>query len=96
MSTSYYRMVSKYKGHHYFKVVDNQENVVKVTFGAQPKAGRPFCPGITLIKYTTFISSYGWKMEDPTYNRDITKITKKEYDQAFGICLKKLMLYESD
>ena len=85
----YYRLIGDYKGHHYFKVDHhNMDNpVIKVTFGTQPKRGRPYCPGITMIKYTSFIGNYGWNMEN---RKDIKEITKTEYDKAFDGLLKKL------
>lgn len=87
----YYRMVDQYKGHHYFKVNPiTMERVVKITVGTQPKAGRPYCFGITLLKYVTFTSSYGWRKDDPNYNTNIQKISKKEYEDAFDLVVKRL------
>ncbi len=87
----YYRMVDKYKGHHYFKVNPiKMSEVVKITVGTQPKAGRPYCFGITFIKYLTFVSSYGWRKDDPRWNPNILRISKKEYDSAFDLVVKRL------
>lgn len=86
----HYRMISKYKGHHYFKLKEGSDLVTKVTVGTQPKKGRPYCVGITLITLSTFVSSYGWKLDDPEWNTDIKKISKKEYQEAFNIVLKKI------
>lgn len=87
----YYRMIDPYKGHHYFKVNPiKMSDVVKITVGTQPKAGRPYCFGITLLKYVTWTSSYGWRKDDPHYNTNIKKISKEEYESAFNLVTKKL------
>jgi len=98
MEAIYYRLVHEKKGHHYFKVLSNQEDVIKITFGNQPKRGGVDPSGITLLKYCTFISSYGWNLSRRSdhhelYMSKMQVITKKEYDLAFRIITKKLRDY---
>lgn len=92
MKQGYYRLVHQYKGHHYFKVEKVNEPILKITFGVQPKKGRPWCPGITNISYNTFISSYAWQYTDsntkPSFG--LKKISKQEFDTATKIMLKAL------
>lgn len=92
MRKKYYRLINDYKGHHYFKVGEPDEPVLKITFGTQPKAGRPWCPGITLIKYITFVSSYGWNLDGKVKGGGygLRRITKKEFDQAYQTLLKTI------
>lgn len=94
METKFYRVISDYKGHHYFMVKSPENPVVKVTFGVQPKKGRPFCPGITLINYNTFISSYGWNMTArfKEAKSTISEITKEEFEKAKKTLSKTLEL----
>lgn len=94
MKYVYYRFKCDHRGLHYFRVKKIKGEptplVVKITIGTQPKKGRPFCVGITLIKYITFISSYGWKMESEEWNNSIKEITEAEYNKAFELLMKKL------
>lgn len=91
----YYRIVHEYKGQHYFKVTEGSSYVVKITYGTQPKKGRPFCPGITLINAKTFWNNYAWQVKprnqviksDQSYCKEIEK---KEYTDAYNCIIKKL------
>lgn len=74
-------------GKRYFKVYGENLDVVQVISSTQSKKGRPYQKGITLIKYTTFIGSWGWKMSS---SRFMKRIKKKEYDLQFNKVLKKL------
>jgi hypothetical protein len=85
-TTKYYFYSNKHQGQRYFKV-DPFKDVIQVVVHTQPKKGRPFMKGITLMKYLTFLQSWGWKMEESIY---LKEITKKEYEKAFAKILKKL------
>jgi len=82
--TKYYKLIHPNKGHHYFRVKSTDDDVLKVTFGVQPKKGRPWCPGITLIRYTTFIASYGWNLSGKfPRGYQAEEITEEEFEAAY-------------
>ena len=87
----YYRLMSTYKGQHYFRVhTGESKDVTKITYGIQPKTGVPYCPGITLIKYSTYVTAYGIFKDGLSKNTFIKEITKAEYDMAFKIIMQHL------
>lgn len=83
----YYEFSNPNIGKRYFKVNGENIDVVQVIAHTQSKKGRPYQKGITLIKYTTFIGSWGWKMSS---SRFMKQISKSEYEKQFNKTLKKL------
>lgn len=88
----YFRLINRYKGHHYFEERGENKLVTKITFGVSKKKGRAFCPGVTLIKYDTYLSAYKWYIDSINEDRSpvFTEITKEEYDKAFDLIQKRL------
>jgi hypothetical protein len=83
----YYKYKDDYSGIKYFKVGEIDEDVTQVIYTHKEKKGRAYCLGITKIKYTTFISSYGWKIKESKY---CIQVEKSEYEDAFSETLLKL------
>lgn len=91
----YYRLKHPFLGLHYFKVQEkigeDYSDVIRVTFGnGKIKKGRPYNPGITLSRYSTFIANYAWQKDKPERKLFISEISKEEYEKAYKLLLKKL------
>ena len=88
MSTEikYYRYFNINQGERFFKVRP-KKNVIQVIVSVQLKKGRAYTQGISIMKYSTFIGSYGWKMKE---SRNITEISREEFYKKFNKILKKL------
>lgn len=83
----YYKYETPHTGIRYFKVKDNHSDVVQIVYSHKEKVGRAYCIGITLIKYTSFIGNYGWKLDESKY---IKEVTAEEYAIAFVETFQKL------
>ncbi len=84
--TKYYFYSNLNQGRRYFKVQPFKD-VVQIVVHVQPKKGRPYQKGITLMRYTTFLSSWGWKLNE---SKNLKQITEKEYELIFDKILKRL------
>ncbi len=85
--TKYYRYQDTYSSIKFFKVKDQYSDVVQVIHTHTPKVGRSYCVGITLIKYTSFIGNYGWKLAE---SKNCIEITKNDFTKAFMETAQKL------
>ena len=72
METTYYIYSNPYRGERYFKVT-KYEKVLQIIASVIPKKGRPYQEGVNYIAYSTFIGSYGWKMKESRWLKEISK-----------------------
>ena len=79
----YYRYDNKYVGEKFFRT-NGTNDVLSIVSSVQEKKGRTFCIGVTYIKYSTFIGSWGWKLEE---SKNIVEIKKSEFNYE----LKKMV-----
>lgn len=86
-TAKYYRYESEHVGIKFFRVIEF-EDVLQIISKQQKKTGRPYCPGITKIKYTTFISSSGWRLKE---SRFIKEITERQFQKEFDKMVKRLL-----
>lgn len=84
--TKYYLYKSEWRGERYFKVAP-WKDVVQIVVYTQPKKGRPYQKGITLMKYISFIGSWGWKLKE---SKNIKEVSKAEFEKMFEKILKRL------
>lgn len=84
---SYYRYENPNVGVRYFKVTKENEPVLQVIESVQAKKGRAYTIGITYITYLTFIGSWGWRLSE---SRFIKEISVDEFNLALNKSLNKL------
>lgn len=86
----YYRFENDHIGLKFFKVKDEASDVVQITVKHKVKKGRAYCPGITKIKYTSWVGSYAWYLASKINPSCIKEITQKEWEKQFSKMLKNL------
>ncbi len=86
MKAKYYRHYNEYQGERFFKVVKGKD-VLQIVASTAIKRGRPYMAGINMMKYISFIGSWGWKMQE---SRCLTEISKKEFEKKFLKIINKL------
>lgn len=69
----YYSYSNIHQGERYFRVKDNNSDVLQIVTKVTEKKGRVYCLGVSYIRYSTFIGSWGWKMKESRWLKEITK-----------------------
>lgn len=82
--SKYYKFSNENVGIRYFKV-NQSEYVLQVISHTQKKKGRPFQKGVNLIRYSSFIGSWGWKLDNSKF---IKEITKDEFEKQLNKMIK--------
>lgn len=83
----YYRYESEHVGIKFFRVIEF-EDVLQINVAQQIKRGRPHCPGITKIRYISFLSASGWRLKE---SKCITEITEERFTKEFDKMVKRLL-----
>lgn len=82
----YYKYENAQVGTNYFRVGKPTQDVLKITSHQTLKLGRPYCIGVTFVKYNTWITKYAWDIE---LKRNFPEITKEEFDKVLDeMCAK--------
>jgi len=82
----YYKYDNPHQGVRYFKVKETYGDVLQIITESVPKKGRPYMKGITFIKYSTWIGSWGWKLKE---SKNIVEIKRKEFQTVLKEMLKQ-------
>lgn len=83
----YYRYENEHVGLKFFRVIE-YEDVLQINVEQKIKKGRPHCPGITKIRYISFLSASGWRLKE---SKHITEITEEKFNREFDKMLKRLL-----
>lgn len=81
----YYFYSNPNQGERYFRV-EGEKEVLQIVTKVTEKKGRTYCIGISYIKYSTFIGSWGWKINE---SRNIREIHQSSFDRELEKMIKK-------